>query len=128
MSDKEIKVTKSGKPDGRVNNGKHLSGRPVGAKNKSTLVKEAVRGGFDDLLIEKGKDLMIMLFDEAINNKNMQAAKLLMDRALPQTKSIDLDALEKSSGLTINVQIGELEQKVVDGVVIEEGEIVDETV
>ena len=121
---KEVRITKSGKPDGRANNGKHLAGRPRGAKNKNTIVKEAIRGGFDDLLIERGKDLMVMLFDEAIDNKNMQAAKLLVDRALPATKSIDLEALEKSQGLTINVSIGSLEDEVEDAVVIEEGEVI----
>ena len=97
------------KVDGRKNNGKHLKGRPKGVKNKQTLVKEAIRGGFDDMLIERGAKLLNMLFDEAIDNKNMQAAKMLMDRALPNSKAIDLDQLEKSRGLTIEIKVGSLE-------------------
>jgi len=124
MTDKAKNGTQIGK---RKNNGGNLNGRPKGVKNKATLVKEAIRGNFDDLLVAKGKKMLEVIMDEVIENRNMQAAKLIMDRALPTSKAIDLEQLEKSKGLTISINVGALEKVVAeqDAVVIEDGEIVD---
>jgi len=91
--------------------GFNLKGRPKGCKNKTTLVKEAIRGGFDDLMLSKAQKVFEAVVDEAINNKNMTAAKLIMDRVLPTSKAIDLEALEKSQGLSISINVGSLEKQ-----------------
>lgn len=100
-------------------------GRPKGAKNKTTLFKEAIRDGFEDRLMKDGMKVVDAVVAKAIEG-DMTAAKLLLDRILPTTKAIDLDALEKAKGLTISLNIGNLEDKVVEGVVVEEGEFSEE--
>jgi len=91
--------------------GHNLKGRPKGCKNKTTLVKEAIRGGFDDLMLKSAQKVFEAVVDEAINNRNMTAAKLIMDRVLPTSKAIDLEALEKSQGLSISINVGSLEKQ-----------------
>jgi len=104
--------------------GFNLKGRPKGCKNRSTLVKEAIRGGFDDLMMKSAQKVFEAVVDEAINNKNMTAAKLIMDRVLPTSKAIDLEALEKSQGLSISINVGSLEKQLepldADVVVVED--------
>lgn len=109
---KEIKV------DGRKNNGKHLKGRPKGAKNKTTLFKEVIREGFEDKLLKDGMKVVDAVVKKALEG-DMTAAKLLLDRILPTSKAIDLDQLEKSKGLSISINVGSLENVVNDNGVIE---------
>lgn len=85
-------------------------GRPKGAKNKTTLFKEAMRGGFEKLLMEKGEKVFNAVVDRAIAG-DMAAAKLVLDRILPTTKAIDLEDLSKSKGLVINISVGGNEGK-----------------
>lgn len=105
------------KKDGR---GAHLKGRPKGVKNKTTIFKEAMRGQFEELLMQKGQKVFEIVAQRAIEG-DMKAAKLLLDRILPVSKAIDLDQLEKSKGLTISVNIGSLEDqtKPIDAEVVE---------
>ena len=91
--------------------GHNLNGRPKGAKNRSTLVKEAIRGGFDELMMKSAQKVFEAVVEEAIVNKNMTAAKLIMDRVLPTSKAVDLEALEKSQGLSISINVGSLEKQ-----------------
>lgn len=113
------------KVDGRRNNGKNLKGRPKGVKNKTTIFKEVIREGFEDKLLKDGMKVIDAVVAKAIDG-DMTAAKLLLDRILPTSKAIDLEALEKSKGLSISINIGSLEDSVIeDAVVIEDGEIVE---
>jgi hypothetical protein len=82
-------------------------GRPAGAKNKTTIFKEVIREGFEERLEKDGMKVIDAVVAKAIDG-DMQAAKLLLDRILPTTKAIDLDALENSKGLTISINVGEL--------------------
>ena len=118
-------MTNITKVDGRKNNGKNLKGRPKGVKNKTTLFKEAMRNGFENLLMEKGQKIFEVVADKAIEG-DMQAAKMILDRVLPATKAIDLEQLEKSKGLTIDINIGGMPARETLDVEIVEGEILDE--
>jgi len=92
------------KKDLRVNNGKNLSGRPKGVRNKSTLVKEALRGQFEDLLHTEGEKVFMAVVEKA-KDGDMTAAKLLLDRILPVTKAVDINAGEVAKGgITINIE------------------------
>lgn len=57
-------------------------GRPPGSKNKTTLVKEALQGEWDDLLKREGKKVFQAVVDAAMDG-NMNAAKLILDRIIP---------------------------------------------
>ena len=62
---------------------KNLSpGRPKGAKNKTTLFKEAMRNGFESLLETEGEKVFRAVVDKALEG-DMTAAKLIMDRIMP---------------------------------------------
>jgi len=94
-------------------------GRPVGAKNKTTIFKEVIREGFEKRIEKDGMRVIQAVIDKAIEG-DMQAAKLLLDRILPTTKAIDLDQLENSKGLSISINIGNLDTPsyIIDGDVI----------
>jgi hypothetical protein len=94
--------------DGRRNNGKNLKGRPKGVKNKTTLFKEIIRNGFEEEMIKDFSKVYKSVVNKAIEG-DMTAAKLLFDRALPTSKAIDLEQLEKANGVSISVNIGALE-------------------
>jgi len=102
---------------------KSKGGRPPGSKNKTTLFKEAMRGGFENILERDGLRVFEAVVSKAIEG-DMTAAKLIMDRVLPTSKAIDLDALEKSAGLSISINVGSLEKQLnpidVDAEIIEE--------
>ena len=104
---------------------RHLPvGRPKGAKNRSTLVKEALKGQFEDLLATEGKKVFMAVVEKA-KDGDMTAAKLLLDRILPVTKAVDINAGELSKGgITINIEslsanISEPDSQPID---IEDGE------
>ena len=83
-------------------------GRRVGSKNKATIFKEVIREGFEKRLEKDGMKVVQAVIDKAIDG-DMQAAKLLLDRILPTTKAIDLDQLENSKGLSVSINIGNLD-------------------
>ena len=83
-------------------------GRPPGAKNKDTLFKELMKGRFQDIAEQNIQRTFEVLFEKA-KDGDMGAIKLILDRVVPASKAIDLDAQAKKGGLTINVSIGDLE-------------------
>jgi len=93
----EIERTKTGSIAG-------VGGRPPGAKNKTTLFKEAMRDGFETLLETEGEKVFRAVVDKALGEiirdksgkivrdeegnpvrqgADMTAAKLIMDRIMP---------------------------------------------
>ena len=96
-------------------------GRPKGAKNKATLFKEVIREGFEEKLLKDGMRVVDAVVNKALEG-DMTAAKLLLDRILPTSKAIDLEALEKSKGLTISINVGSLESP--EDIQVIEGEVV----
>ena len=90
--------------------GHNLKGRPKGVKNKTTLFKEAIRDGFEERLLKDGMKVVDAVVAKAVDG-DMTAAKLLLDRILPTSKAIDLNDLEKSKGLSISINVGNMEAK-----------------
>ena len=91
-------------PKKRVKTG----GRQKGAKNKSTLLKEALRGDFDNMLQEKAKAIFNVVADQALEGCR-QSQKLILDRVVPtvHAESDKKDDNKFSGGVVIN--IGSLE-------------------
>lgn len=114
-------MTNTSLPAPKKKRGHNLKGRPKGVKNKTTIFKEAIREGFEERLLKDGMKVVDAVVAKAIDG-DMTAAKLLLDRILPTSKAIDLDQLEKSKGLNISINIGQLEDNSVDVI---EGEVVE---
>jgi hypothetical protein len=59
-----------------------MRGRPKGVKNKTTLFKEAMKEGFENLLEKEGKRVFQAVVEKA-KDGDMTAAKLILDRIIP---------------------------------------------
>jgi len=116
----KINIKSDGSIDKRTFNKLPSRGRPKGMKNKATIFKEVIREGFEKRLLKDGMRVIDAVVEQAIEG-NMQAAKLLLDRILPTTKSIDLEELEKRHGVKIQINVGSLEK---DKGEVLEGEVV----
>ncbi len=99
----------------------NLRGRPKGVKNKSTLLQEALRTKSVDFMMEHLQAILEAVVVEA-EKGNMQAAKMILDRAIPVKKAVEVSASDKGFG-GVNIIIGSLEDQKVE--VIEESDIVD---
>ena len=101
-------------------------GRPKGAKNKTTLFKEAMQEGFENLLEREGKAVFMAVVDKA-KDGDMSAAKMILDRVVPVTKAVDVNAgVQGKQGITINIEKLVADVGQMDGELIEDGEIVDD--
>ena len=79
----KVPVKKSeNRPEARSPNNPIGKGRPPGAKNKTTLFKEAMRDGFENLLEKEGKKVFLAVVEKA-KAGDMTAAKLILDRIVP---------------------------------------------
>lgn len=101
-------------------------GRPPGAKNNSTLFKEAMKQGFEQLLLKEGEKVFMVVVEKA-KEGDMTAAKMILDRIVPVAKSIDVNATDIASagGITIHIEsltasTGRIGDTIEDGEIIEE--------
>ena len=103
------------------------AGRPKGAKNKTTLFKEAMKEGFEQKLMKDGFKVFDAVVQKAVEG-DMSAAKMILDRVVPVTKAIDIDAVTQSGNKGITINIDQLIAKTgnPDEVIIEDGEIVED--
>ncbi len=99
----------------------NLRGRPKGVKNKSTLLQEVLRTKSVDFMMEHLQSILEAVVVEA-KKGNMQAAKMILDRAIPVKKAVELTTSDKGFG-GVNIIIGSLEQTQLE--VIAESDIVD---
>jgi len=113
-------------PEKKDNRGCNLNGRPKGVKNKTTIFKEAMQQGFENLLQKEGKKVFEAVVAKA-KDGDMQAAKLILDRILPTAKAIDLEDLGRSKGIQINISVGKVEGKSItlDSDNIQDAEIIE---
>lgn len=81
------------------------AGRPKGAKNKTTLFKEVMKNGFEEELEKEFHAVLKAVITKA-KEGDMTAAKMLIDRAVPVTKAVDINAndLGKTGGVTIHIE------------------------
>jgi hypothetical protein len=112
---KDIRDTRIGGKDGIP------AGRPKGAKNKSTLLREALRGDFDELLRKDFKKIIRVVADQALEGCR-SSQKLILERVVPSVhaESDNKDKHKFSGGITIT--IGSLENQKVD---ISSGDVMD---
>lgn len=76
-------------------------GRPAGAKNKATLVQEAIKQEAEDLLIKYLPQVVQEVINQA-SKGNMQAAKMLLDRAIPVKRAVEISGKDgKDFGVRI---------------------------
>ena len=85
-----------------------VGGRPPGAKNKTTLFKEAMRDGFEELLERDGKKVFKAVVDKALDG-DMTAAKLILDRIVPV---VDLDKSSVKDKFNISINVSGMEPKI----------------
>ena len=97
---------------------KRKAGRPKGAKNKETLFKELMVGQFQDIAEQNIEKTFFVLFEKA-HEGDMKAIKLILDRVIPASKSVDMSDMEKK-GLTVNISVGSMEQATIEGEIIED--------
>ena len=92
-------------------------GRPPGAKNKTTLFKEAMRNGFENLLQKDGEKVFKAVVDKALDG-DMTAAKLILDRIVPV---VDLDKSSVKDRFNISINVSGMEPKidVMDGTAVD---------
>lgn len=82
------------------------AGRPPGAKNKSTLLKEALAGDFDDMLQSKAKAIFNVVADQALEGCR-QSQKMILDRVVPTVHATSDEDKNKFSG-GVHITIGHL--------------------
>lgn len=101
-------------------------GRPKGAKNKSTLLREALNQQFEDNLQEHFQTVLNAVVKEAANG-NMVAAKMILDRIIPVHKAADFKKTS-SGGTEIIINVGSLEGQsiTIDADSIEDAEFEEE--
>lgn len=122
-----LTLTDKNPPTTRIGQDKGISaGRPKGAKNKSTLFKEAMKEGFEDKLMKDGFKVFDAVVAKAVEG-DMTAAKMILDRVVPVTKAVDLNAsdLSRKGGITINIEKLMANTGNPDEVLIEDGVIVE---
>lgn len=79
-------------------------GRPKGAKGATTIFKEALVQGAEDIMVKQIKKITQVVCEKAAEG-DMTAAKMVFDRLLPTTKAIDIKDLgSKGMGITINIE------------------------
>lgn len=124
---KSSKLTKSKVITETKPQGHNLNGRPKGVKNKTTLFKEAMKQGFEDKLMSEG----FKVFDAVIaraKEGDMTAAKMILDRVVPVSKAVDINATDigKTGGITIHIEKLIAETGNPDEVLIEDGEVIED--
>ena len=77
-------------------------GRPKGAKNKLTLLKEAVINEAEDIILDNLGEIVQQACKMA-KRGDTRAMKLVMDRILPARKVVDDNTDKGSRGVTINI-------------------------
>lgn len=113
MSDKPKELSKAAKaPDLSTRIGQKNgppAGRKKGSKNKSTLLREALQGQFDDMLQQKARQIFDVVADQALDGCR-QSQKLILDRIVPTVHAVgDKDEKNKFAG-GVTVVIGDLQQ------------------
>jgi hypothetical protein len=87
---------------------KKKAGRPPGAKNKATLLREAIAGDFDRMLEQKAKRIFEVVANQALDGCR-QSQKMILDRIVPTVHAeSDKDKGNKFSG-GVHITIGSLE-------------------
>lgn len=85
---------------------KRPRGRPPGAKNKTTIFKEAMVGEFQNIAEKEVPAVLEKLFEKA-KGGDIKAIKIVMDKLVAPARSED-DTVKKG-GITVNISVGSME-------------------
>jgi len=77
-------------------------GRPKGSKNKSTILREAMQAKCEGMLTSEVPKVLEVVLDAA-KGGDLQAAKMILDRAIPVHKATD-GAKEGKGQITIQIE------------------------
>ena len=129
-SQKEIvSKKKAKKKDTKIGQSGGISaGRPKGSKNKTTLFKEVIKDGFEEKMLSDGMAVIEAVIAKA-KEGDLTAAKLLLDRILPVSKAVDLNAASAVGSTGIHIHIEKLiadTGRVGEDIDMEDAEIVEE--
>ena len=112
--------------EGKKIDRRKFNGRKKGTKNLKTIAKEAIGSDeFYKLARRKtggAKDVMEMLFAKAVGEQDLVAAKIIMDKLMPNAQ-VEKDVIKGDLGITINISNMEsvkIEEDVIEGEVIAE--------
>lgn len=89
------------------------AGRPVGAKNKITLIKQALEGELRTQLAPAMAEVMAKAIEMA-KEGNESMIKLLIDKTVPTTKADDTESTGEGK---IQIMIGKLPDRAEDIVI-----------
>lgn len=93
-----------GNPDWKKGVSGNPLGRPKGGKNKATLVQEAIKQESEHLLIKHLPAVVEEVIRQA-KEGNMQAAKMLLDRAIPVKRAVEISNKDgKEFGVKIVIE------------------------
>ena len=84
------------------------AGRPKGSKSQDTLFKDQMQAQFERKLKSEFKGVLETVVREA-KGGDMTAAKMIFDRVVPVSKAVDLLDLERTKGISVNINMGALE-------------------
>ena len=94
-------------------------GRPPGSKNKRTLVKEMMKGEASDLLFENLPKVMNAVIEQAMEGCRT-SQKMILDRAMPAAKAIEVGTPDGGNEFTFTVRkLEETDIKRIKGDIIE---------
>jgi len=101
---------------------KKKRGRPVGSKNKKTLLQDAMREKTTNLMLDNLNAIAQTVIDKAIEG-DLTAAKMVLDRLIPVTKAVEFNTDKLGDGgitiniakLTANPHLSDRDEEVVDG-------------
>ena len=94
---------------------KGVGGRPPGAKNKTTILKEAMNGDFQRMLKANFREIVRAVVEQA-RDGDLEAAKFLIDKVVPKATQ---ETMQQVNPGGIQIIIGDMQPKKVDGEVIE---------
>ena len=123
VTKKKAKKASTELTDGRKKNGSNLNGRPKGVKNKLTLLKEAINSDWEDIARRDARAVFEVLAEKA-KDGDTACIKMFLDRAVPVTKAVDINATDigKTGGITIHIEKLIAETGNPDEVLIEDAE------
>jgi hypothetical protein len=98
------------------------AGRPKGAKNAVTILKEAVLQGAEDVFLANIEKITTVVCKKAVEG-DLTAAKMVLDRVVPVKKAVEFGTKD-GKDLGINIIVKALEETVKRSELLE-GDIVD---
>jgi hypothetical protein len=111
--------SKGGFQKGKSGNPK---GRPKGTKNATTIFKEAVLQGAEEVFLENIEKITQVVCQKAVEG-DLTAAKMVLDRVVPVKKAVEFGTKD-GKDLGINIVVKALEETVKKGELLEH-EIID---